>query len=74
MQSFLVNCFCAFLLEHSLNFQVKFSCFRCSFLNDLYCSHSELKPIANIKSVAEWHKFGSDRRVGSASRYGAGGQ
>ena len=26
--------------------------FRFSFLSDLYCSHSEVKPVDNIKSIA----------------------
>ena len=40
-----------FFLEHSLTSQVTFSRFRSSFLSDLYCSHSEVKLVANIKSV-----------------------
>ena len=43
--------FCAFLLERSLTSQVTFSRFRSSFLSDLYCFHSEVKLVANIKSV-----------------------
>ena len=50
--NFLLDGFCAFLLEHSLTSQVTFSRFRSSFLSDLYCSHSEIKLVANIKSIA----------------------
>ena len=59
--------FCAFLLEHSLTSHVTFSRFRSSFLSNLYCSHSEVKPVANINwlqhikkkvLMAQWEVLG----------------
>ena len=47
--------------------QVTFSRFRSSFLSDLYYSHSEVKLVANIKSVAAYQQEGPDSRVVSAS-------
>ena len=44
------------------------SCFRSSFLSDLYCSLSEVKLVANIKLVAA-KKDGINSRVGSAYGY-----
>ena len=44
------------------------SCFRSSFLSDLFCSHSELKLVANIKLVA-LKKEGTNSTVGSAYGY-----
>ena len=43
-------------------------------LSDLYCSHSEVKLDANIKSVAAKQRLGTCSRVVSASGYGSGGQ
>ena len=40
--------FCAFLLELSFTSQVTFSRFRSSVVSDLYCSHFEVKLVANI--------------------------
>ena len=48
--------FCAFLLEHSLTSHVTFSRFGSSFLSDFFCSHSEVKLVAYIKSVAAKQK------------------
>ena len=44
------------------------SCFRSYFLSDLYCSHSEVKLVANIKLVAA-KKEGTNNTVGSAYGY-----
>ena len=44
------------------------SCFRSSFLSDLFCSHSELKLVANIKLVAA-KKEGTNSTVGCAYGY-----
>ena len=51
MQIFCLTLFCAFL-EHSSISQVIFSRLRSSFLSDLYYSHSKVKLVANIKSIA----------------------
>ena len=51
-ENVLLDRFCSFVLEHSLTFQVTFSRFRSSFLNDLYCSYSEVKLVAKIKAIA----------------------
>ena len=40
-----------------------FSRFRSSFLSDLFCSHSEVKLVANIKSVAAYE---SKRQIGQS--------
>ena len=45
-----------FFLEHSMTSQVTFSRFRSSFLSNLCCSHSEVKLVANIKSVTALQK------------------
>ena len=50
-----------------------FSRFRSSFLSDLYCSHSEVKLVAKIKSIAAKQEEGPDSRVGSASVEGEEG-
>ena len=50
--------FCAFLLEHSLISRMTFSRFRSSFLSDLFCSHSEVKLVANTKSVVAYESKG----------------
>ena len=63
---FSLKLFCAFLLEHSLTSQVNFSRLRSSFLSDLYCFDSELKPAANIKLVAVYQLEGLDSQVGIA--------
>ena len=52
--NFLPDCFCAFLLEHSLTSQVTFSRFRSAFLSDLYCSHSEVKHSNKKGLIDEW--------------------
>ena len=57
--NFFAGPFCDFLLEHSLTSQVTFSRFRSSFLTDLYCPQSEVKLVANVKSVAAYKKQGS---------------
>ena len=44
------------------------SCFRSSFLSDLFCSHSEVKLIANIKLVAA-KKEETNSTVSSAYGY-----
>ena len=49
---FLLDRFCAFLLEHSLTSQVTFSRFRSSFLSDVYCAHTEVKLFAKMKSIS----------------------
>ena len=61
LQFFLLDGFCAFLLEYSLTSHVTFSRFRSSFLSDLYCSHSEVKlkykrlqHSEKQKVIAEW--------------------
>ena len=64
---FLPDRFCAFLLKHSLTSQVTFSRFRSLFLSGLYCSHSEVKIVAEIKSIAAWQQEGHDSLVDSAS-------
>ena len=61
--NFSLDSFCAFLLEHSLTSQVILSRI-CSFLNDFYFTHCELKLVANINyslqhrnikgEIAEW--------------------
>ena len=66
--------FCAFLLELSLTSQVTFFSSRYSFLSDLYCSHTEAKLVAKIKSNPAWQHEGQDSRVGSASGEGEEGQ
>ena len=50
--NFLLDYFSAFILENFLTSQVIFSRFRSSVLSDLYFTHSEVKLVANIKSVA----------------------
>ena len=62
--------FCAFR-ENFLTSQVTFSHFRSSFLSDLYCSHSEVKLVAKIKSIAAWQEEGAHSRVGIVSGQGA---
>ena len=56
-------------LEHSLTSQATSSRLGSSFLSDLYCSHSKVKPDANIKSVAAQQKQrkGTDSRLVSAA-------
>ena len=54
--------------------QVTFSRLRSAFLSDLFCSLTEVKLDAKIKSIAAFLKEGPDSRVGSASGLGAGGQ
>ena len=54
--------------------QVTFSCFHSSFLSDVYCSHSEVKPVANIKSVAAALNEVIHSAVDSAGGCGSGGQ
>ena len=53
---------------------MNFSSFRSSCLSDLFCSHSEVKLVAKIKSIAAKKEEGLDSRVGSTSGQGAGGQ
>ena len=52
---FSLDIFCAFL-EHSLTSQVTCSLFPSSFLNDLYCSYSEVEIVAKRKSIAACDK------------------
>ena len=54
--------------------QVTFSDFHSSFLSDLFCSHSEVKLVAYINSVAANEIQGQGSRVVNASGYKSGGQ
>ena len=56
------------------DFSSDFSRFCSSFLSDRYCSHSDIKLVANIKSVATKQKQGTGSWVVSASGFGSGGQ
>ena len=71
--NFSLDRFCVFPLEHSLTSQVTFLRFRSSILSDLYCFHSDVKLVANIKSTTAWQQAGTGSRVGTASSEGSGG-
>ena len=67
--NFLLDHFCAFLLDYSVASRVTFLLFRSSFLSDLYCSHFEVKLVAE----QEYQQEGTDSRIGSAAGEGSGG-
>ena len=58
----LLQFFCStisrFSLEYFFSSQVSFSRFRSSFLSDVYCSHSEVNLVANIKSFLHIYSKG----------------
>ena len=65
---------CDFLLDHSLTSQMTFSSLSLLILSDLYCSHSTVKLVANIKLFYHIYRKVLIACVASASGYGSGVQ